>query len=86
MAAAGSRMFETEGDLLLSEVGVVQKRIEEDQRSFGQDKARGRKWRAVIRVESAETQYYVSAHSLTSCSEQKMERATLGPAHARQQV
>ena len=64
---------ETEGDLLSSEVGVLKKDTEEDQRSIGQDMAPPQKRRAVIRVESAETQDYVSAHPLTSCMEQKME-------------
>ena len=73
MAAAGSRRSETVGDLLLSEVGVLLRDSEEDQRSFGQVKAPPQKRRAVIRVESAETQDYVSALPLTSCMEQKME-------------
>ena len=47
----------------VSEVGVS-KKSEEDQRSFGQVKALPQKRRAVIRVESAETQYYVSAPPL----------------------
>ena len=55
------------------EVGVFQKRQGGDQRSFGQDKAPPQKRRAVTRVESAETQDYVSAPPLTSCMEQTME-------------
>ena len=35
IAAAGSRSSEAEGDLYLSEVGVLQTDWEEDQRSFG---------------------------------------------------
>ena len=73
MAAGGSRSSETEGDLLVFEEGVFQKDTEEDQRSFGQDKAPPQKRRAVTRVESAETQDYVSAPPLTSCVEQTME-------------
>ena len=63
-----SRSSETEGDLLVFEEGVFQKDTEEDQRSFGQDKAPPQKRTAVTRVESAETQDYVSAPPLTSCT------------------
>ena len=38
-AAAGSPSSEAEGGLLVSEVGVLQRDSEEDQRSFGQVKA-----------------------------------------------
>ena len=55
------------------EEGVFQKDTEENQRSLGQDKAHRQRRRAVTRVESAETQDYVSAPPLTSCMEQTME-------------
>ena len=73
MEAAGSRSSEAEGDLLVSEVGVLHKDTEKDQRSFGQVKAPPQNRRAVIRVESAETQYYVSGPLLTSRMDQKTE-------------
>ena len=71
MAVVGSRSSETKNDLLLSEVGVLQKNMEEKQRSFGQDKAPPQTRRAVTRVESAETQDYAPA-PLTSCTDQNM--------------
>ena len=40
---------------------------------FDQDKAPPHKIRAVIRVQSAETQDYVSAPPLTSCTEQTVQ-------------
>ena len=54
-------------------MGVLPRDSEEDQRSAGQVKALLEKRRAVIRVESAETQACVSALPLTSCMEQKMD-------------
>ena len=71
--AAGFRSSEAEGDLFLSEVGVLQRDSEEDQRSFGQVKAPPQKINAVIRVEPVETRDYVSAPSVTGCLEQIME-------------
>ena len=73
MAAAGSRSSEAEGDLLVSQVGVLQRDSEEDWRFLGQVKAPHQKRRAVMCVESAETQDCVSAPPLTSCMEQIME-------------
>ena len=57
----------------LSEVGVLLKDTEEDQRSFTHEKAPPQKGRAAVRVESAETEDYVSAPPLTSRMEQRME-------------
>ena len=67
-AAAGSRSSDAEGDLCLSEVGVHQKDTEEDLLT----KSRRRRRRAEVRVESAETQDYVSGPPLTSWMEQQM--------------
>ena len=58
--------------LLVSEVGALQKDTEGDQKSLGQVMASPQKRRAVIRVESAEMQDYVSAPSLTSHLDEKM--------------
>ena len=73
MAAAWSRHSEAEGDLLVSEVGVLQRDSEEDQRSFCQAEAPPQKRRAAKRVESAEAQDCVSPPPLTRGTEQKME-------------
>ena len=73
MAAAGSRSCKAEGDLFLSELGVLQKDTEEDRTSFCQIKAPPEKRSAVIRVESADAQDYVSAPPLTRRMEQKID-------------
>ena len=79
MAAAGSRSSEAEGHLFVSEVGVHQKDTEDGQKSFGQVKAPVQKRRAVIRVESAERQDYVSAPPLTSGMGTDMEELSFVP-------
>ena len=71
MAAAGSGSSEAEGDLLVSEVGVLHKDTQEDQRSFGQVKVPPQKEEQ--HVESAETQDYVSGPLLTTRMEPKRE-------------
>ena len=91
--AAGSRSSDTEGDLLFfSDVKVLQEGTKEDQSFVGQVKAPPQKRRAVIRVESVETQDHVSALPLTSCMEQLVEELSFvpeccqraaGPAHVR---
>ena len=58
-------------DLFVSEVGVHQKDTEGGQESFGQVKEPPQKRRGVIRVESAETQDYVSPLPLTGHLDQK---------------
>ena len=54
-AAAGSRSSRAEGDLLLSEVGVLERDSKEEKRSFGQVKAPPQKRRAATRALLAET-------------------------------
>ena len=72
-AATWSRSSEAECDLFVAEVGVHQKDTEEGQESFGQVEAPPQQRRAVIRVESAGTQDYVSALPLKCHLDQKME-------------
>ena len=62
-----------EGDLFMSKVGLQQKGTEEGQESFGRVEAPPQRRRAVIRVESAETQDCVSAPPLMSHLEQNIE-------------
>ena len=76
MAAAWTPSSEAEGDLLVYAVGVLQRDSEEDQRSFCQAKAPPQKRRAVIRVESVETQDYVSPPALTRGMEPKSAQET----------
>ena len=64
-AAAGSRSSEAEGDLFFVRVGSsLKKATEEGHKSFGQAKAPPRKRRAVVRVESAETQNFFFVSTL----------------------
>ena len=80
MTAAGSRPVssEIEGDFLQCEVEGRPTNVEEEQRSLSKVKASLQKRRAVIRVESGETQDHVSAPRLTNRMEQRMEAEKRG--------